>query len=102
MEGVSSADSVVVNPHKWLFVPLDFSVLYTSRPEMLRQVFSLVPEYLRGDADQGEINFMDYGIQLGRRFRALKAWMVLVLLAKPASMRVYGNTSGWRNFCWMG
>ncbi len=82
MEGVSSADSVVVNPHKWLFVPLDFSVLYTNRPEMLRKVFSLVPEYLRGDAEQGEINFMDYGIQLGRRFRALKAWMVFSAFGK--------------------
>ena len=76
MEGVAAADSVVVNPHKWLFVPLDFSTLYTTRPALLREVFSLVPEYLRGDAEQSEINYMDYGIQLGRRFRALKAWMV--------------------------
>lgn len=76
MEGVAAADSVVVNPHKWLFVPLDFSTLYTIHPHLLREVFSLVPEYLRGDAEQSEINYMDYGIQLGRRFRALKAWMV--------------------------
>ncbi|MFN2492043.1 MAG: aspartate aminotransferase family protein, partial [Pyrinomonadaceae bacterium] len=62
MEGVEAADSVVVNPHKWLFVPLDFSTLYITRPELLRAVFSLVPEYLRGDAEQGEINYMDYGI----------------------------------------
>ena len=76
MEGVAVADSVVVNPHKWLFVPLDFSTLYTIHPHLLREVFSLVPEYLSGDAEQAEINYMDYGIQLGRRFRALKAWMV--------------------------
>jgi len=76
MAGVDEADSVVVNPHKWLFVPLDFSTLYTKHPDLLRSVFSLVPEYLRGDAEQAEINYMDYGIQLGRRFRALKAWMV--------------------------
>ncbi|MFN2533373.1 MAG: aspartate aminotransferase family protein [Pyrinomonadaceae bacterium] len=76
MEGVVNADSVVVNPHKWFFVPLDFSALYTRHPERLREVFSVVPEYLRGDAEQAEINYMDYGIQLGRRFRALKAWMV--------------------------
>jgi aromatic-L-amino-acid decarboxylase len=82
LDGVNGADSIVVNPHKWLFVPLDFSVLYTSRPALLRQVFSLVPEYLRGDAEQGEINFMDYGIQLGRRFRALKAWMVFCAFGK--------------------
>lgn len=76
MAGVDEADSVVVNPHKWLFVPLDFSTLYIKHPDLLRSVFSLVPEYLRGDAERAEINYMDYGIQLGRRFRALKAWMV--------------------------
>lgn len=77
MNGVEAADSIVVNPHKWLFVPLDFSALYVRRPELLRATFSLVPEYLRGDAEQAERNYMDYGIQLGRRFRALKAWMVI-------------------------
>ena len=77
MKGVEAADSIVVNPHKWLFVPLDFSALYIRRPELLRATFSLVPEYLRGDAEQAERNYMDYGIQLGRRFRALKAWMVI-------------------------
>ncbi len=76
MDGVERADSVVINPHKWLFVPLDLSALYTRRPDVLRSVFSLTPEYLRGDAGQA-IDYMDYGIQLGRRFRALKAWMVL-------------------------
>jgi aromatic-L-amino-acid decarboxylase len=80
MHGVERADSVVFNPHKWLFVPLDFSALYVRRPEALRRVFSLVPEYLRGDAERGGQslpNYMDYGIQLGRRFRALKAWFVI-------------------------
>jgi aromatic-L-amino-acid/L-tryptophan decarboxylase len=77
MKGVEAADSIVVNPHKWLFVPLDFSALYVRQPELLRATFSLVPEYLRGDAEQAERNYMDYGIQLGRRFRALKAWMVI-------------------------
>jgi aromatic-L-amino-acid decarboxylase len=79
LRGCERADSMVVNPHKWLFVPLDFSVLFTRRPEWLRRTFSLVPEYLRGDAgggDAAERDYMDYGIQLGRRFRALKAWMV--------------------------
>jgi len=77
MAGTERADSIVVNPHKWMFVPLDFSALYTRHPEILRSVFSLVPEYLRGDASStGTVNYMDYGIQLGRRFRALKAWMV--------------------------
>jgi len=80
MRGVALADSVVFNPHKWMFVPLDFSALYVRRPEALRRVFSLVPEYLRGDAERaGDAmpNYMDYGIQLGRRFRALKAWFVI-------------------------
>jgi aromatic-L-amino-acid decarboxylase len=70
------ADSFVINPHKMLFVPLDFSVLYVRDLERLRRVFSLVPEYLRGDSVGADINYMDYGIQLGRRFRAIKAWMV--------------------------
>ena len=79
--GLEHADSIVVNPHKWLFVPLDFSALYVREPALLRSVFANTPEYLRGDAGPDEmggvINYMDYGIQLGRRFRALKAWMVL-------------------------
>lgn len=77
IDGVERADSVVINPHKWLFVPLDFSTLFVRRPEVLRSVFALTPEYLRGDADaeSGAIDYMDYSIQLGRRFRALKAWM---------------------------
>ena len=75
-EGWSEADSLVINPHKMLFVPFDFSALYVRDIERLRDVFTLVPEYLRGDAAGAEINYMDYGVQLGRRFRALKAWMV--------------------------
>ena len=80
VSGVEAADSIVINPHKWLFVPLDFSALYVKEPERLRAVFANTPEYLRGDAttstDDAVVNYMDYGIQLGRRFRALKAWMV--------------------------
>jgi len=74
--GWSEADSIVVNPHKSLFVPLDFSVLYVRDLERLRRVFTLVPEYLRGDVVEAQKNYMDYGIQLGRRFRALKAWVI--------------------------
>jgi aromatic-L-amino-acid decarboxylase len=74
--GWSEADSIVVNPHKSLFVPLDFSVLYVRGLERLRRVFTLVPEYLRGDTVEAQKNYMDYGIQLGRRFRALKAWVI--------------------------
>ncbi|MFL6584882.1 MAG: pyridoxal phosphate-dependent decarboxylase family protein [Chthoniobacterales bacterium] len=76
LDGFDLADSIVINPHKMLFVPFDFSALYVRDISRLRRVFTLVPEYLRGDADDAEINYMDYGVQLGRRFRALKAWMV--------------------------
>jgi aromatic-L-amino-acid decarboxylase len=75
-KGWNDADSVVINPHKTLFVPLDFSILYVRDLERLRRVFTLVPEYLRGDTIEAEKNYMDYGIQLGRRFRALKAWII--------------------------
>jgi aromatic-L-amino-acid decarboxylase len=76
-DGVAEyADSLVTNPHKWLFTPIDCSVLYTRRPDVLRETFSLVPEYLK-TTDSAEIDYMNYGIQLGRRFRALKLWLVL-------------------------
>lgn len=75
-DGWAEADSLVINPHKMLFVPFDFSALYVKDISRLRKVFTLVPEYLRGDATGADINYMDYGVQLGRRFRALKAWMV--------------------------
>ena len=75
-KGWELADSIVISPHKTVFVPLDFSVLYVRDLERLRRVFSLVPEYLRGDTVDAEKNYMDYGIQLGRRFRALKAFVI--------------------------
>ena len=75
--GWERADSIVMNPHKWLFTPTDISVFYTRRPEILRRAFSLVPEYLKTAEDPRAVNLMDYGVQLGRRFRALKLWFVL-------------------------
>src|SRR5262249_21087917 len=74
--GVERADSLVVNPHKWLLTPMDCSALFTRRPDDLRDAFSLVPEYLR-TSDDDVVNLMDYGPALGRRFRALKLWAVL-------------------------
>src|SRR5205814_4657457 len=75
--GWSEADSIVINPHKMLFVPFDFSALYLRDIGRLRRLFTLVPEYLHlRDPVGAEINYMDYGVQLGRRFRALKAWVV--------------------------
>lgn len=75
--GWERADSIVLNPHKWLFTPIDCSVLYCRRPDMLRAAFSLTPEYLRTREEGVGTNLMDYGIALGRRFRALKLWFVL-------------------------
>ncbi len=75
-DGIERADSIVVNPHKWLFTPVDCSVMLVRDPAALRAAFSLVPDYLRTD-EEGVTNLMDYGIQLGRRFRALKLWMVI-------------------------
>jgi aromatic-L-amino-acid decarboxylase len=74
-EGWERADSVVVNPHKWLFTPMDCSVLWTRRPDELRAAFSLVPEYLRAGDEVASLS--EYSPVLGRRFRALKLWAVL-------------------------
>jgi aromatic-L-amino-acid decarboxylase len=76
-DGLERADSVVINPHKWLFTPMDCSVLFTRQPKVLRRAFSLVPEYLTTAEGDEALNYMDYGLQLGRRFRALKLWMVV-------------------------
>jgi aromatic-L-amino-acid decarboxylase len=77
-EGWEHADSIVVNPHKWLFTPMDASLLLTRRMDVLRSAFSLVPEYLRTlDRASPVHDFNEYTPQLGRRFRALKLWIQL-------------------------
>jgi len=80
--GCERADSYVMNPHKWLQVPMDCSVFYTSRPDVLRRAFSMVPGYLEIPTATRALNLTDYGVPLGRRFRALKLWFV---------MRSYGH-----------
>jgi aromatic-L-amino-acid/L-tryptophan decarboxylase len=77
LAGVELADSLVVNPHKWLFTPIDLSAMFTRRPDVLKRAFSLVPEFLVTREQSEVVNLMDYGVQLGRRFRALKLWMVI-------------------------
>ena len=77
LKGWERADSIVVNPHKWLFTPIDCSVLFCRRPEELVRAFSIVPEYLSSTGHDAARNLMDYGVALGRRFRALKLWFVL-------------------------
>ena len=82
LDGCEHADSMVTNPHKWMLTPMDCSVFYTRRPDVLRRAFSLVPDYLATADDPRAVNLMDYGVALGRRFRALKLWFV---------MRAYGR-----------
>jgi len=76
-KGWERADSIVINPHKWMFTPMDLSIYFTRKPDILKQAFSLVPEYLKTKQDDEVENLMDYGIQLGRRFRSLKLWFII-------------------------
>jgi aromatic-L-amino-acid/L-tryptophan decarboxylase len=82
LDGAARADSLVMNPHKWLFTPIDCSAFFTRRPDILRRAYSLVPDYLQTAEDAQVVNLMDYGVPLGRRMRALKLWFV---------MRYYGR-----------
>ncbi len=75
LAGVEEADSIVVNPHKWLFTQMDCAALWTRRPEVFRETFALAPEYLA--STDAAVDLKDYGPALGRRFRALKLWAVL-------------------------
>ncbi len=102
MAGWERADSIVVNPHKWLFTPIDCSVLYCRRPEALRAAFSIVPEYLRSAGQREARDLMDYGVSLGRRFRALKLWFVLRYFGREglaerirAHVRMAQALAGW-------
>jgi aromatic-L-amino-acid/L-tryptophan decarboxylase len=85
-EGVDRADSLVVNAHKWMLVPVDCSLLWSRRPEALRAAFSLVPEYLRTSEDVESI--AEYGLALGRRFRSLKLWAVLRCYGREGLQRL--------------
>jgi len=75
--GVEEADSLVMNPHKWLFTPMDCSVLWTRHPAVLKRTFSLTPAYLETAEQDVALSQADYSFQLGRRFRALKLWFVM-------------------------
>ncbi len=103
LDGAVEADSLVVNPHKWLFTPVDLSAFYTRRPEMLRRAFTLVPDYLETRPDPRAVNLMDYGFQLGRRFRSLKLWFVMRYFGRQGVARVIRNHMAMaREFeCWV-
>jgi aromatic-L-amino-acid decarboxylase len=75
--GVERADSIVINPHKWMGVPFDASVYFVRDPEHLVRVMSTNPSYLRSSVDERVKNYRDWGIPLGRRFRALKLWFLI-------------------------
>jgi aromatic-L-amino-acid decarboxylase len=77
LEGCERADSLITNPHKWLLTTSDCSVFYTRRPEVLKAAFALTPDILYSQDDARAVNMMDYGVPLGRRFRALKLWFVM-------------------------
>jgi aromatic-L-amino-acid decarboxylase len=85
-DGVELADSLVINPHKWLLTPMDCSLLWTARPDDFRRAFSLVPEYLRTPEDAYALS--DYGPALGRRFRSLKLWAVLRCYGREGLQRI--------------
>ncbi len=95
LEGADRADSIIVSPQKWLFTPMDLSVLYTRRPEVLRRAFSLVPEYLRTAEDASVVNYMDYCLPLGRRFRALKLWFVMRYLGREGAAELIRRHIAW-------
>ena len=91
LEGCEQADSIVVNPHKWLFTPIDCSVLFTRREDVFRRAFSIVPSYLM-NAENSEVrNLMDLGAALGRRFRGLKLWFVLRALGMERAREVLAS-----------
>jgi len=95
LDGVESAHSLVVSPQKWLFTPMDCSVFYTRRPEALRRAFTLSPEYLRTSEDSRAVNFMDYCLPLGRRFRALKLWFLMRRLGREGAASLIRNHASW-------
>ena len=90
LNGAAQADSLVFNPHKWLFTPVDLSVLYTRSPEVMRRMFSLeeAPPYLPASEQDRAVNLSEHSMALGRRFRSLKLWFVLRYYGREGIARV--------------
>jgi aromatic-L-amino-acid decarboxylase len=95
LAGAERAHSLVLNAHKWLLTPIDLSAFYTRRPDILRQAFSLTPEYLKTQDDPRAHNLMDYGVPLGHRFRALKLWFVMRYFGREGIERVLRSHIQW-------
>ncbi|MGE5568077.1 MAG: pyridoxal phosphate-dependent decarboxylase family protein [Rhodospirillales bacterium] len=94
-DGVERAHSLVTNAHKWMFMPMDISMFFTRRPDILRRAFSLVPEYLRTAEHPRAVNLMDYGVPLGRRFRSLKLWFALRYFGREGIVEVLRSHVSW-------
>jgi aromatic-L-amino-acid decarboxylase len=90
LDGAAQADSLVFNPHKWLFTPVDLSVLYTRRPEVMCRMLSLeeAPPYLQAAEQDRAVNLAEYSLALGRRFRSLKLWFVLRCFGREGITRI--------------
>ena len=95
LKGAERAHSFVVNPMKWMFIPVDLNAFYTRHPDVLRRTFSLTPEYLRTAGAEREVNLMDYAIPLGRRFRALKLWMTMRYFGREGIARILRAHMEW-------
>jgi len=80
--GLEKADSIALDPHKWFYVPIEAGCILVKNPEFLRQTFSMVPEYLQTGKEEDRTDFMEYGLQLTRSFRALKVWMTFKAYGK--------------------
>jgi aromatic-L-amino-acid/L-tryptophan decarboxylase len=90
LDGAAQADSLVVNPHKWLFTPVDLSILYTRQKDVMRRMLSLeeAPPYLQAAEQDRAVNLAEYSLALGRRFRSLKLWFVLRYFGREGITRV--------------
>jgi aromatic-L-amino-acid/L-tryptophan decarboxylase len=95
IEGIEEVDSFYFNPHKWMFTNFDCSAYFVRDKEMLIKTFSITPEYLKTDKDDHVNNYRDWGIQLGRRFRALKLWFVIRSMGVEGIMNKIRNHIKW-------
>ena len=95
LEGNERAHSLVVNPHKWMFTPVDLSAFYTRRPDILGRAFSLAAEYLYTADNTRQLNLMDYGVPLGRRFRSLKLWFLMRYFGRDRIQQTLRNHILW-------
>ena len=91
-KGMEKADSILLNPHKWMFVPFEVACVLVKNQQQLKNTFSLIPEYLMGGADIDEReDLMNYSIQLSKDFKALKVWMTIEVYGHSAISKAIRN-----------